>query len=172
MSPFYSPETYRAKDSIGYLVRRAGNLMTDRVEDAFAAHEITFAQWLVLMKLRDGLGCTAADIARDMCHDSGALTRVIDQLCQRGLIERTRGQSDRRTLCLNLTADGLRMVNSLIRIFAPYCLQADSRRAARFTPSPMMVKSIRLFEPMLPETTVSVFKPIPIFTANFPSEIR
>ena len=114
MSPFYSPETYRAKDSIGYLVRRAGNLMTDRVEDAFAAHEITFAQWLVLMKLRDGLGCTAADIARDMCHDSGALTRVIDQLCQRGLIERTRGQSDRRTLCLNLTADGLRMVNSLV----------------------------------------------------------
>jgi DNA-binding MarR family transcriptional regulator len=114
MSEFYAPETYTAKDSIGYLVRRAGNLMTGRVEAAFSEHEITFAQWLVLMKLRDGLATTAAEIARDMCHDSGALTRVIDQLAQRGLIERTRGRADRRTLTLSLTEEGLLMVNSLV----------------------------------------------------------
>jgi DNA-binding MarR family transcriptional regulator len=95
-------------------VRRAGNLMTTRVEAAFADNEITFAQWLVLMKLRDGLATTAAEIARDMCHDSGALTRVIDQLAQRGLIERTRGQEDRRTIALALTKEGLRTVNALV----------------------------------------------------------
>jgi DNA-binding MarR family transcriptional regulator len=42
------------------------------------------------------------------------MTRVIDQLEQRGLIERTRGQSDRRTLTLSLTGEGLLMVNSLV----------------------------------------------------------
>jgi DNA-binding MarR family transcriptional regulator len=114
MSSFYNAKTYKARDSVGYLVRRAGNLMTTRVEAAFADHEITFAQWLVLMKLRDGLATTAAEIARDMCHDSGALTRVIDQLAQRGLIERTRGQEDRRTIALALTKEGLRTVNALV----------------------------------------------------------
>jgi DNA-binding MarR family transcriptional regulator len=114
MSSFYNPKTYRARDSVGYLVRRAGNLMTTRVEAAFAHNEITFAQWLVLMKLRDGMATTAAEIARDMCHDSGALTRVIDQLAQRGLIERTRGQEDRRTIRLTLTEEGLRTVNGLV----------------------------------------------------------
>src|ERR1700735_437031 len=114
MSSFYNAKTYKARDSVGYLVRRAGNLMTTRVEAAFADHEITFAQWLVLMKLRDGLATTAAEIARDMCHDSGALTRVIDQLAQRGLIERTRGQEDRRTIRLTLTEEGLRTVNGLV----------------------------------------------------------
>jgi DNA-binding MarR family transcriptional regulator len=114
MSSFYNPKTYTARDSVGYLVRRAGNLMTTRVEAAFADNEITFAQWLVLMKLRDGMATTAAEIARDMCHDSGALTRVIDQLSQRGLIERTRGQEDRRTISLSLTEDGLRTVNALV----------------------------------------------------------
>jgi DNA-binding MarR family transcriptional regulator len=114
MSSFYDPKTYHARDSIGYLVRRAGNLMTTRVEEVFAEHEITFAQWMVLMRLRDGLATTAAELARDMCHDSGALTRIIDQLAQRGLIERQRDREDRRTIGLSLTGRGLETVNGLV----------------------------------------------------------
>jgi DNA-binding MarR family transcriptional regulator len=114
MLSFYNPKTYKARDSIGYLVRRAGNLMTTRVEEAFAHNEITFAQWMVLMKLRDGLANTAAEIARDMCHDSGALTRVIDHLAQRGFVERQRSLTDRRTVELKLTDAGLKTVNGLV----------------------------------------------------------
>jgi DNA-binding MarR family transcriptional regulator len=114
MSSFYNAKTYHARDSIGYLVRRAGNLMTTRVEEVFSEHEITFAQWMVLMRLRDGLATTAAELARDMCHDSGALTRIIDQLAQRGLLERQRGREDRRTIALSLTERGLQTVNGLV----------------------------------------------------------
>jgi DNA-binding MarR family transcriptional regulator len=130
MSLFYCAETYKAQTSIGYLVRRAGTLMTARVEAAFAEHEITFAQWLVLMNLRDGLATTAAEIARDMCHDSGALTRVIDQLLQRGLVTRTRSLADRRTLELTLTEAGLHMVNSLV----PLVVGMLNTALAGFTP--------------------------------------
>lgn len=114
MLRYYDPETYKAKSSVGYLVRRAGNLMTGRVEAAFAEQKVTFAQWLVLMNLRDGLAGNAAEISRHMCHDSGALTRVIDQLEQRGFITRCRSVADRRTVELTLTEEGLRMVNSLV----------------------------------------------------------
>jgi DNA-binding MarR family transcriptional regulator len=66
------------------------------------------------MYLRDGLANTAAEIARGMCHDTGALTRVIDQLEQRGFIERSRSLEDRRTVELSLTEEGARTVNALV----------------------------------------------------------
>jgi DNA-binding MarR family transcriptional regulator len=42
-------------------------------------------------------------IASQLRYDSGALTRVIDQLEQRGLLERVRRDRDRRKVCLRLT---------------------------------------------------------------------
>lgn len=114
MNGFYSSETYTVRSSIGYLIRRARNLMTARVEREFDAKQVTFVQWIILMHLRDGLATTAAELSRDMCHDSGALTRVIDQLEQRGLIERRRALVDRRVVELTLTEAGLATVNALV----------------------------------------------------------
>jgi DNA-binding MarR family transcriptional regulator len=114
MSAFYTPESYTVRGSIGYLIRRARNLMSARVEHEFDAKQITFVQWILLMQLRDGLASTAAELSRDMCHDSGALTRVIDNLEQRGLIERRRAVTDRRVVELKLTDAGIAMVNSLV----------------------------------------------------------
>src|SRR5689334_19625970 len=93
---YYRAETYRARDSIGYLMKRVTSMMTDRIEASFESHGFTFTQWLVLMYLRDGIGITTAGICREMRHDSGALTRVIDQLEERGLITRNRSREDRR----------------------------------------------------------------------------
>ena len=110
----YTPDKYRARSSIGYLVKRAHGLMMDRVEAAFIGHDFTFMQWVVLMYIRDELGFTATDICRDYRHDSGALTRVIDQLEVRGLLERRRNDEDRRVVRLYLTEQGRETVESLI----------------------------------------------------------
>jgi len=109
----YSAADYTVESSIGYLIRRASNLMVSRVETVFAAHEITFVQWLVLAYLRDGMANTAAELCRQLCHDSGALTRLVDQLCERGLIERQRSLQDRRIVELSLTDSGLKAVEAL-----------------------------------------------------------
>ena len=47
-------------------------------------------------------------------HNSGALTRVIDQLAERGLLERMRRDRDRRKVELQLTAAGREAIESLI----------------------------------------------------------
>jgi DNA-binding MarR family transcriptional regulator len=112
----YTPEKYRARSSIGYLVKRAQCLMSDCLDVAFAKQDFTFMQWVVLMYVRDGIGVTATDICRDYRHDQGALTRVIDQLEERGLIERQRSAEDRRVVQLSLTAQGRRTVESLIPV--------------------------------------------------------
>jgi DNA-binding MarR family transcriptional regulator len=110
----YRPETYKARSSIGYLVKRAHALMLDRLEPEVARHGFTFTQWVVLMHLRDGLALNASDLCAQLRHDSGALTRVIDQLETRGLVVRERSREDRRAVQLRLTQAGQQTVRLLI----------------------------------------------------------
>ena len=111
---YYRAATYRARDSMGYLLRRVYSIMHERVEAAFAAHDLTLMQWIILIYLRDGLARTASDIAREFRHDSGALTRVIDRLERRDLVARRRSRQDRRVVELELTPAGHRMIESLL----------------------------------------------------------
>jgi DNA-binding MarR family transcriptional regulator len=110
----YSAESFHLQDSIGYLVKRTQRLMHDRIEAVFASQGITFQQWVVLMHLRDGLATTTAGLCQELRHDSGAMTRLIDQLDERGFIGRQRQEADRRIVDLELTAAGRKMVESLI----------------------------------------------------------
>lgn len=112
----FRSDTFKLVDSVGYLVKRAQRAMRDRVEVAFASQGITFQQWVVLMHLRDGLAGTIAELSREVQHDSGAMTRLIDQLEERGLIERQRKANDRRVVDLRLTSAGRKMAESLVPI--------------------------------------------------------
>lgn len=106
--------TFRMADSVGYLVKHAQLALRSRVELAFESKGVTFQQWIVLMHLRDGLAGTVAELCRETRHDSGAMTRLIDQLEERRFIERQRQASDRRIVNLSLTPAGRKMVESLI----------------------------------------------------------
>jgi DNA-binding MarR family transcriptional regulator len=118
--PFYRPENYKAKSAVSYPVRRAHNLLTPKLEELFEDHGFTFTQWAVLMHLRDGLADTAADIARSFHHDGGAMTRILDQLEARMLVERKRCSEDRRVVRLKLTPEGSRTVEALIPFVADF----------------------------------------------------
>jgi DNA-binding MarR family transcriptional regulator len=106
MKPYYTVDNLRCRKSIGYLVRRLHNLMLPEVEGRFAESELSFTQWVTLMGLREGIAKTCADIARHLGHDSGATTRMLDQLEARGLVERSRDTGDRRVVNIALTAKG------------------------------------------------------------------
>src|SRR5882762_7123421 len=86
----YQVSTYRAQSSIGYLTKRAHSLMLD------------------------GLAVNPKDICFQYRHNSGALTRVIDQLSARGFLERVRCDRDRRKVELQLTPAGREAVERLI----------------------------------------------------------
>jgi DNA-binding MarR family transcriptional regulator len=103
---FYKVEEFSSKNSLGYLSRRLHNLLQPRAEAAFADAELTFSQWVALMALREGVVSTCADVARHLNHDTGATTRMIDQLEARGFLTRSRSKSDRRLVNLALTPQG------------------------------------------------------------------
>jgi DNA-binding MarR family transcriptional regulator len=106
--------TYHAQKSIGYLVKRAQSLMMDVMEPVIEAHGFTFLQYIILAWLRDGIAVNPKDICAQYRHDSGALTRVIDQLAEKGLLERVRRDRDRRKVELQLTRAGRTTVEGLI----------------------------------------------------------
>ena len=59
-------------------------------------HGLTRAQWAVLAKLERTEGLKQADVADAMEMQPITLTRLIDKLCEMGLIERRSDESDRR----------------------------------------------------------------------------
>ena len=109
----YDPETFSSKSSLGYLLKINHSLMHDCADRIFAAHDISFVQWIALKKLRDGSALTASDLCREMRHDNGALTRLLDQLEERGYVERQRSKQDRRVVDLQITEAGLLKVEEL-----------------------------------------------------------
>ena len=100
----YHVKSYQPRTSVGYLVKRTYALMLDVLEPAFAQHGFTYMQYVILMQLRSRAAINLRDICHEFRHDSGALTRVIDQLAERGLVERQRCAQDRRKVDLHLTA--------------------------------------------------------------------
>ncbi len=110
----YKPSSYSPRSTIGYLVKRSHALLLDMVEPALLVRGFTFTQYIVLAYLRDGIAINPKDFCAEFRHDSGALTRVIDQLAQRGFLDRARGLQDRRKVDLQLTPAGRKAVESLI----------------------------------------------------------
>src|ERR1700689_5492872 len=110
----YQVSTYKAQTSVGYLVKRAHSLFLDIMEPMIEQRGFSWIQYVVLAALRDGIAVNPKAICAQYRHDSGALTRIIDQLAERGLLERVRRDKDRRKVELQLTPAGRETIESLI----------------------------------------------------------
>jgi DNA-binding MarR family transcriptional regulator len=116
----YQVEDFRGDICIGYLVSRIYAINRAHLEAEFEGEDISFTQWRVLMCMRDDLANTAADISRELAHDKGSMTRILDQLEERGFIRRERDKDDRRLVFLTLTEAGLATVNRLVPKLVKY----------------------------------------------------
>lgn len=104
--PFYDPESFHPDVSAGYLIRVCNQFGVGLLDQALAAEEVTTVQWSVLIGIHFANDPTCASLARDMMHDKGAMTRMIDGLEGRGLVVRHRSADDRRIVDLSLTPEG------------------------------------------------------------------
>jgi DNA-binding MarR family transcriptional regulator len=112
--PYYRNDNYVVHNSLGYLIRRSRNLISQEVErllsETSGGQGITLPQWIVLMCLRDQVARTPAELCQNICYDSGAFTRLIDQMEKRDLVRRSRSTRDRRVIELHLTEQGLKTI--------------------------------------------------------------
>ena len=86
------------------------------LDQELAQHgEATSAHFIVLMMLGCEGSITAAELAKRLSQDPGAMTRLLDRMEARGLIRRVRQQDDRRRVCIELTPQGARLLPVLER---------------------------------------------------------
>lgn len=104
--PPYDGAHYDVSRSVGYQVYNLTQLMRREVEARMAALDLTDAQWRPLWVLASSPVDTANEMARLLEMDAGAMTRLLDRLEAKGLIERLRSEADRRVVHLQLTAAG------------------------------------------------------------------
>ena len=71
-----------------------------------AGHDLTFSQFVTIKKLAGGIA-SVTDLARAAELNPGAMTRLLDRLEDKGLIERVADPEDRRALHIHLTDAGV-----------------------------------------------------------------
>lgn len=108
----------RVEDSVGYLLSRSRAKIAKALDVAVAEYDITQAQGGILLVLASGKFSTAADLARELYIDSASMTRMVDRLEKRKLIERVRRTDDRRVVDLRLTTDGQALAAELPPIYS------------------------------------------------------
>jgi DNA-binding MarR family transcriptional regulator len=104
--PPYDGAHYDVSRSVGYQIFNLMTLMRREIESRMAALDLTDAQWRPLWMLASGRADSANEMARLLEMDAGAMTRLLDRLEAKGLIERLRSATDRRVVHLRLTAAG------------------------------------------------------------------
>ncbi len=102
----YTPQYFEPDCSLGYLARRVHQIGSLALEPVYASEGLTGPQWSALAQLSFRRGATSAELARDMAHDKGAMTRLVDSLEANGWITRERCTEDRRAVKLALTEQG------------------------------------------------------------------
>jgi len=115
---FYSATGYQTNQSVGYLMRRLVNLLTQDIDRQLDEHDLTNAQWMPLFKIAKAGGSTVAEVARICEIDNGAMTRVLDRLEAKGLLKRSRSSTDRRVVNLELTPEGKLAADKVPQVLA------------------------------------------------------
>jgi len=75
--------------------------------------DITVDQWLIMKNLSENELLSQAELAQMVSKDQPTLTRIIDILTKKGLVERVPHPLDRRSFHLVLTEEGISKVKEL-----------------------------------------------------------
>jgi len=114
----YDGNCYDFAQSVGHQLFHLLAMVRREVDLRMAEHGLTDAQWKPLLMLKNGRAATAFELAREMAVDAGAVTRMVDRLQSKGLVERVRSASDRRVIHLRLTLAGEEAVQHVPHVLA------------------------------------------------------
>ena len=102
--------------SVGQLMGRARASLLNSLDAELARFGLNSTQFAVLKHLGEGAARSAADLCRLHRYDTGAMTRILDRLEEKGLVRRERGREDRRVVLLRLAPQGRAVLPRLMSV--------------------------------------------------------
>jgi DNA-binding MarR family transcriptional regulator len=127
----YTPESFTLTRSVGFAVNKARNLLVAELDAALKDLGITSQQMGILLSMRGGVTQTPFELSKLLGIDTGLMTRMLDKLETKGLLQRARSLEDRRVVNLTLTREGEKVAEELPHI-VPVVL---NRRLRKFSKS-------------------------------------
>ncbi|WP_288046506.1 MarR family transcriptional regulator, partial [Sphingomonas sp.] len=109
----FSVDDCAASRAPGRMLRRLDKVMSAFVESKLGDHDLSYQQWIALRTVAEGIVGNPGQLARELGITTGAATRLIDVLEARSLLERDRGDADRRVVRLMVTPAGREKVFAL-----------------------------------------------------------
>ncbi|WP_207000202.1 MarR family winged helix-turn-helix transcriptional regulator [Trinickia mobilis] len=123
----YTTENFSLTQSVGFMLTKARNLIVAEMDAALKELDITSQQMGILRAMQSGLATTPFELSKMLSIDTGLMTRMLDKLEAKGLLERSRSVDDRRVVNLVLTEKGEEVAAEIPKI-APEVLNARLRK--------------------------------------------
>lgn len=123
----YTTRNFMLTESVGFRIVKARNLVVAEMDAALKDLDITGQQMGILLSLKQGVATTPFELSKLLGIDTGLMTRMLDKLENKGLLERSRDADDRRVVNLNLTAKGQETATQIPEV-APHVLNARLRK--------------------------------------------
>src|SRR5581483_8614185 len=98
---------------IGFLISDVARLLRTFLDQQARRFGMTRAQWAVLARLERSEGLKQSELAEMLDIQPITLTRLVDRLCDNGMVERRSCPNDRRAKRLFLTAQARPLMDRL-----------------------------------------------------------
>ncbi|NPT53144.1 MarR family winged helix-turn-helix transcriptional regulator [Paraburkholderia elongata] len=125
----YTKGSFMLTQSVGFMLTKARNMITAEMDAALKDLDISSQQMGILLALTRGIATTPFELSKLLGIDTGLMTRMLDKLETKGLLERSRSIDDRRVVNLALTDKGEEVAAQIPEI-APQVL---NERLKKFT---------------------------------------
>jgi DNA-binding MarR family transcriptional regulator len=103
---------------LGHLVTSVRNALFASLEEALAPLELTSAQFIVVIAAMRGRASTVGEFCEFAGIEAGPMSRLLDRLEAKGIVQRARDETDRRQVRVELTAKGLALSPRIMPIIA------------------------------------------------------
>src|SRR5215212_514511 len=105
-------------NAIGFWIHRVYQASRNEMFRAFreCGEEVTPEQWAVLIRLWECDGRSQGDLSEATFRDAPTMSRIVDGMEDRGLLQRRADQQDKRVRLIHLTRRGRELEKKLVPI--------------------------------------------------------
>jgi len=109
-------QTSELAQHIGYWMRFVSNHVSHAFMMKVEAQGVTVAEWAAMRQMFAMGPANPSQLAEQMGMTRGAISKLVERLCAKGLGRRTASGGDRRYQSVSLTAKGEKLVPALARL--------------------------------------------------------
>jgi len=110
------PQVSELTKHIGYWMRFVSNHVSHGFMTKAEAQGVTVAEWTIMRQMFVAGPVNPSQLAVQMGMTRGAISKLVERLCVKGVVRRTASHGDRRYQSVSLTAKGEKLVPALARL--------------------------------------------------------